>query len=243
MKYKILSTKKLLPAIVAQAKEQDILIYEQQFISINTIFAKEKATEILQLINAGIKSIVFTSANSVKPAELYLMQSANHQKDLIFFCLSGNTQKTVSELINFLGKIIGTAENAKSLAQEIINNGVREIIFFCGDKRREELPVILKQAGVIVHEIIVYETIETPFIITGFFDAVLFFSPSAVKSFFSVNKLYNQTACFAIGSTTADSIACFTNNKIIISELPTQEVMLATVQTYFKNIKYINERN
>jgi uroporphyrinogen-III synthase len=57
-----------------------------------------------------------------------------------------------------------------------------------------------------------------------------------VQSFFSVNHLKKSTVCFAIGKTTAESIADFTGNKIITSESPSQEMMIASVQNYFQNI-------
>jgi uroporphyrinogen-III synthase len=51
-----------------------------------------------------------------------------------------------------------------------------------------------------------------------------------------VNKLSPDTVCFAIGNTTAQAIARFTANRIITSELPSQEMMLASVFFYLQNI-------
>ena len=98
------------------------------------------------------------------------------------------------------------------------------------------MPNILKEAGIKVHEVVVYETIETPIVATVDFDAILFFSPSAVQSFFSVNQIKKTTVCFAIGRTTASSIADFTDNKIVVSESPGQEMILASVNFYFQNL-------
>jgi uroporphyrinogen-III synthase len=83
---------------------------------------------------------------------------------------------------------------------------------------------------------VVYETLETPVEIPGPLDAVLFFSPSAVNSFFSKNQLEKNTACFAIGATTARTIASYTANKIISSEVPDQSVLVQALRTYFHNI-------
>jgi uroporphyrinogen-III synthase len=134
--------------------------------------------------------------------------------------------------------IMATAEYGKDLAQKIVEYGVKEIVFFCGNKRRDELPTILREHNIAVHEVIVYETVEVPSVATNDIDAVLFFSPSAVNSFFSVNQLEKQTVCFAIGTTTADSIADYTDNKVIISEAPSQEMMLASLRFYFENKDY-----
>jgi uroporphyrinogen-III synthase len=232
-KYKVLSTKKLLSSLIEQAKQNDIDIIEQEFISFQPIITKEKAKEVLDLIGARKEYVVFTSANAVAPFKYYfhLGYTANWK----VFCLSGKTKEAI-ENSGFLGEIVNTAENASGLAQKIVEQGIKEIIFFCGNKRRDELPDVLRSYHINVHEVVVYETIETPSIATDDLQGLMFFSPSAVTSFFSVNQINKQTVCFAIGKTTANTITGYTDNKIIISEYPSQEMMLATVNLYFQNI-------
>ncbi|MDQ2720920.1 MAG: uroporphyrinogen-III synthase [Bacteroidota bacterium] len=232
----ILSTKKLLSSIIEQARNKDIDIIEKEFISINPILTKEKLEQVMPVISdKKIPYVVFTSANAVDAVKNYL-----HHGDTWYvpnwnvFCLSGKTKDSLHPHIS-PKNIIGIAENSSKLAQKIIEYEIKGIIFFCGNKRRNELPDILKKAGVKVHEIVVYETIETPDITTENLDGILFFSPSAVKSFFSVNQLNKKIICFAIGKTTADAIKEYTDNKIIISESPTQEMMLATINFYYQN--------
>lgn len=230
-KHKVLSTKKLEPSLIAQAKEHDIEIVEQEFITIQPIVSKEKQEEISHwLMNKNI-DIVFTSANAVEMVKNYLNKNSHHN----FFCISGKTRST---LLSFISneQIKATAEYGKELAHKIVEHQIKEIVFFCGNKRRDELPAILKEAGINVHEAIVYETVETPVITTNDIDAVLFFSPSAVQSFFSVNQVKKNTVCFAIGQTTANSIADFADNRIIVSESPDQKTLLASVHFYFQNI-------
>ena len=235
-KHKVLSTKKLEPSLITRAKENDIEIIEQEFISVKPIWSEEKFKEILGLAEAGITNIVFTSANAVTAVDSYMhVGDTYYVVDWKIFCLSGRTQQAIINA-RFLAKdIIATAEYGKDLAQKIIEAGIEEIVFFSGNKRRDELPTILKKAGIKVHEVIVYETVETPAVATNEIDAILFFSPSAVQSFFSVNQLNDNTVCFAIGETTADSVKDFTDNKIIIPESPGQEMMIASINFYFKN--------
>ncbi len=84
-----------------------------------------------------------------------------------------------------------------------------------------------------VHEVVVYETVETPTVAADDIDAILFFSPSAVKSFFSVNQLKSGAICFAIGATTAAAVKEYSGNKVFISEAPTQEALLdLIIKTY-----------
>lgn len=235
-KHKVLSTKKLEPSLIEQAKENDIEIIEQEFISIQPILNQETLDKIVSLVNQGIHTIAFTSANAVDALNSYMhIGNSYFSTKWNVFCLSGKTRQAVSNALLLNKKIAAEASNATELASRIIKLGVKEIIFFCGNKRRDELPAALKNAGVKVHEVILYETTETPVVVENDFDAVLFFSPSGVQSYFTSNELDENKVCFAIGRTTATSIATFTNNKIIISKSPNQEMLLASVLSHFKN--------
>ncbi len=236
-KINILSTKMLLPASKELAMEFNISITEKEFISIKPINSKEVYDEIMAIVeNKNVSNIVFTSANAVDTVITYL-----HQGDTYYvpnwniFCLSGKTKDAIKPHISEK-KIVAIADNASGLSQKIIDSGVKEAVFFCGNKRRNDLPDTLKKSHVKLKEIIVYETAETSKPLTKNFDAVLFFSPSAVNSFFSANQLNKKTVCFAIGNTTAAAIESYTGNKIIASESPTQERVLAEVNFYFENI-------
>ncbi|MEP6751042.1 MAG: uroporphyrinogen-III synthase, partial [Bacteroidota bacterium] len=63
-------------------------------------------------------------------------------------------------------------------------------------------------------------------------------SPSAVTSFFSKNKVSNQTTLFAIGNTTASAIKKHATTSIIISDKPGKENLVEKAINYFVN----NER-
>jgi uroporphyrinogen-III synthase len=233
--FKVLSTKKIDPLLVARAKDRNIEVIQKEFITIKPLLSKEKEQEIRERMNNGTRTpIVFTSQHAVDLATRYLQPETDiNITGLPVFCLEGATKtKAQSSHLN----IVATAPNARGLANEIISAGVTEVIFFCSNKRRDELPDILSAARVKVHEIIVYETIETPFISENV-DGILFFSPSAVQSFFSLNQPGAHTVCFAIGETTAAAISDFTTNQIIVSEDPGQETIMAKVESYFRNIK------
>jgi uroporphyrinogen-III synthase len=237
--YTILSTKKIEPALKTGLAENGIELLEQEFIAIKELYNKEKHEEVFPwVIKEEAIAVVFTSRHAVACVTKHL-----HADDTFYipdqwqiFCLSGATQEEVLKRHDEK-QIAGTATNAADLANCIITNGsFKEVVFFCGNKRRDELPDLLTANGIIVHEVIVYETIETPKVATGRLDAVLFFSPSAVKSFFSVNQLQPGIACFAIGDTTANAIGQYTANSVITSEQPSQEMMLASVTFYLQNM-------
>lgn len=232
----VLSTKSLSPPLIALAESEGILIRQQDAILVKPILTKEKWNEIFSLLEKKIEYAVFTSSNAVDALKKYIAGYINHlPPQWKIFCLSGRTKELLLENEATFGIVEDTASSATVLAQQVIEKGVKEVLFFCGNRRREELPAILQKAGIEVHEVVVYEVEETPVEASGEVDAVLFFSPSAVQSFFSVNKLEENTVCFAIGRTTAKSLEQFTNNKLLISKEPTQEALLHEVIMYFKN--------
>ena len=101
------------------------------------------------------------------------------------------------------------------------------------------MPEKLKSNGIDVEEMIVYQTIEKPQTVSKNYDGILFFSPSAVRSFFAKNKLNATTQIFSIGKTTADEVKIFAHNSIIISEIPGTENLIDEVIKYFTAIKTV----
>jgi len=233
MNYKILSTKKLLPEVVEQARQNNIQLYEVEFISVRNILTKEKQEEISQLFRKR-SPVVFTSASAVQAIEKHLQSGLKSSIPAFkIYSLSAKTREVIehSDILQY--KICAVGRNASELAEQIIRHGEKEVVFFCGNQRRDELPEMLAEHNISVHECVVYETMETPSLITDCYDGILFFSPSAVKSFFSVNQLHGDVVCFAIGETTGASIKEITSNKVIISQETSQENMMNTVIQFF----------
>lgn len=236
-KCKVLSTKKLQPSLVAKAKEAGIELAEIDAIQIQPVLTKEKWDEIFSLIEKQIEYAAFTSSNAVNALKKYLNTYVNHLPvQWKIFCLSGKTKVSLLQEEELFGQIEGTADNATALAKVILESGVKEVVFFCGNRRRDELPTLLQEQGVQVHEVVVYETIETPIAVEEEYDAVLFFSPSGVSSFFTANQLKKETVCFAIGQTTADSLKQFTKNKLVVSKEPSPDALLNDVINYYKSV-------
>jgi uroporphyrinogen-III synthase len=237
-KYKVLSTKKLDPSLIEQAKENGIDIIEQEFISIKPIWNQETFDRIIGFVNNNTQNIVVTSANAVDVLNSYMNFNDTYLvADWNIFCLSGKTKSAILNALLLRKNIVDETSDATKLANKIIAKGVKEIIFFCSNKRREELPTALKKANIKVHEVVLYETAETPATVDKDFDAVLFFSPSGVQSFFSANELNEESICFAIGRTTATSIATFTQNRIVKSPSPDPKKMVEEVIEFFKEEK------
>ena len=228
-KIQILSTKSLPGSLVEKSLVKGIAVDVIPFIQTEPIQSTEVQQEVEQ---ASIKSTtaIFTSKNAVD-AVVSLLEDL--QPDWNIYCIGHATKESV---VDYFGedKIIATADNAAELAELIVDeNPVDEALFFCGNQRRDELPDRLRANDIEVHEIRVYHTVAVPKKITKKYDGIVFFSPSAVDSFFMVNKLPANTILFAIGNTTANSIKKYSENKIIISKKPDKNDMIRQVINYF----------
>lgn len=228
-KISILSTSPLGSSLIEEAKALNIGVDVLSFIETETIHTTEVQQEIE---NALLQSstVVFTSMNAVQAVADELN---GQQPEWKIFSIDNATKQLVKK---YFGEelIAGTANSAEELAQLIVEEEQDDnVIFFCGNHRRNELPDILRQSDIDVNEIVVYETIAVPRKIEKIYHGILFFSPSAVESFFSSNKLSEAVVLFAIGNTTATEIKKYTNNKIIIADEPGKENLFRKMMEYF----------
>jgi uroporphyrinogen-III synthase len=225
---KILSTRPISETLVGEALLKNIKIETLSFIETTPIETVEVQQEI-ELAANQIATVVFTSMNAVDAVTTML---EGFIPEWNIYCMGYATKELVK---NYFGEsaIAGTADNASELAEEIIENEEPdEVIFFCGNKRRDELPGKLKKQRIEVNEIIVYKTENLSHRINIEYDGILFFSPSAVESFFAVNKLPQQTIVFAIGKTTKETVSRFCMNKIVVSKLPGKDQLVEQAIAY-----------
>jgi uroporphyrinogen-III synthase len=228
-KINILSTRPLNETLINEAKEQGVYIEVLSFIATEAIQSVEVQQEIeLALLESA--TIVFTSMNAVEAVADYII---DEQPDWAIYCMGNTTQELVKKYFGD-DTIAGTAGNAEALANLIVDEAnTKDVIFFCGDQRRDELPDILQANDIEVNEIEVYHTISIVHKVNKRYNGILFFSPSAVESFFSKNKTDLQTILFAIGNTTAAAIKKHTANPIIISDEPGKENLVEKALNYF----------
>lgn len=228
-KIQLLSTRPLHASVINEAYRQGIEINVQSFIETEAIQSIEVQQEIEQaLLQSAV--IVFTSMNAVEAVAEYMTEA---MPDWNIYCMGQTTQELVKKYFGE-ASIAGTASNATELAELITEEDYTdEVIFFCGDQRRDELPDILRGSDIEVIEIMVYHTIATPHAIKKQYNGILFFSPSAVDSFFSVNKTGKETMLFAIGNTTAAAIKKHSTSSIITSDKPGKENLVEKAIDYF----------
>lgn len=227
----ILSTRPLPADLVASTSMDGIIISCADFISTSPILLSDTIDQIQHVIQQNT-TVVFTSMNAV---EAVYSQLTDRIPDWQIFCIGQTTKDLIQKY--FTNSVIkATANSASDLAEKIAaDHSIREVYFFCGDKRRDELPCILQKHEITVHEVTVYATHLTPQKLEKEYDAILFYSPSAVESFFSINTLPTQTIPFAIGKTTADAIQLYSQNEIIISNNPGKLSLANNAIAYFKN--------
>ena len=232
--YSILSTRPMGDVILAKAGAQgvevDIVSFIETIPNITTSINKEIDTVSSQKIVA-----IFTSMNAVEAVANCL---SGRVPNWDIFCMGNTTRLLVQQ--HFGQKIIaGNAANAIEMANSIIEydreRKIQKAVFFCGNLRREELPKMLLENNIPCQEMVVYNTLAMPHKIEKNYDGILFFSPSAVHSFFSSNKVAGQTVLFAIGHTTAAAIQACSNNEIVVGFNPSKTALLEmALQTFNK---------
>ena len=127
------------------------------------------------------------------------------------------------------------AEYAAELATYIIRYHPQEsdLYFFCSKQRREELPDKLVGNGLNLKEIHLYDIKPNHLSFQRKIDAVLFLSPSAVRSFCEANTQRNFIA-FCIGNTTAMQAEKY-RLKTQVPNSTTYESLIATCVKYFQS--------
>ena len=141
------------------------------------------------------KTWVFTSRNAV---EIILKNKITLSQSIYAI-----GEKTASLLPSAtIPKIASSLEVAKL----IIKKELKEVIFICGNRRRDELPDLLKSHAIKIKEVVVYETKNLNKTVNlQSIDGLAFMSPSSVYSL-AQNGGFMNLPCFAIGPTTAQAL-------------------------------------
>ncbi len=226
----ILCTRPISKALVQEAATQGIIIEELSFIDTHPVLT-EVITDRIREIAGETRTVIFTSMNAVDAVTTVVTAPVHWN----IYCIGNTTKKLILEKLP-TARIVATGESAARLAERLVDDGVKEAVFFCGNIRRDELPNKLRSEGGMVEEVIVYETQERPTVLTKEYDAVLFFSPSAVNSFFSTNKIPKQTEVFAIGKTTAEAIRQYLNKRIIVAHVTGKEELVQRAIAHFTGV-------
>jgi uroporphyrinogen-III synthase len=200
------------------------------FTSIN-LGLDQQTEEQVRKTATEIAAVVFTSSNAIRSIIRYI---DNDTPPWTIYCI-GNTTFELAKEIFGAEKIRQTAPNASALAEKIIaDSDQHEVVFFCGNLRRNDLPGALREKNIAVREIIVYQTTLTPTKLEKEYDAILFFSPSSAESFFSMNKVSPKTVLFVMGQTTSRAIQKHAENRIITGREPDKYQLIIKAASYVR---------
>ena len=212
----LLSTKKL------KRNQQELILNAGfSFVEYNAIQISFQDFEI----PSNLKNAIFTSKNAVKA---FFHCGGLENKNINCFCVG---PKTEALLIEKGFKIIKTTDNAADLADFIIKSFKNvHFYFFCGNKRRGELPSTLTENKVSLTEIEAYSTALKPKQFSQKFEAALFFSPTGVQSFAKLNT-WDTLLAVCIGETTASEAKKHTSNLAIANSTTIESVIAKAVKT------------
>ena len=226
---KVLSTKTLNDEIISKARSLNLDVTCIDFIKTIKVDFK------LNSIPENIDAIVFTSSNAVN----YLFQN-NFASSLIenknVFSVSGKTKEA---LIKHNIKPLETADNADDLADLILmHNELKSVLHVCGNLALDTLKEKLEAKPVSYFPLVVYETVLLNEIVKDDFDAVMFYSPSGVESFFASNKMNKDALYCCIGNTTGEACTKQTNGaaKIIIADNAMPQSMIDVLAKEFETL-------
>lgn len=175
-------------------------------------------------VPVNVKKAIFTSQNAV---ENVLNQNIHITE---CFCVGEKTK----ELLEKKGqKVVMMKEYATELAAYLVEYHKEDSFhFFCGNIRSNEIPTRLKENTVNFNEIVVYKTTSNPKQFERRFDAILFYSPSGVRSFCKAqnNKKYENSIFVCIGTTTAAEAENYSENVVISNSTTVESVIAKAVK-------------
>ncbi|QLG45177.1 hydroxymethylbilane synthase [Costertonia aggregata] len=211
----VFSTKKL-TNVQVQLFDQKIKVKSEDFVKINPSRISPIA------VKNPIKNVIITSKNTVdalltnfSPVELQFQN---------IYCVGRKTKRLVERKI---GKVAHSENSAKKLAEYLVEfmEGL-EVTYFCSNLRMDDLPDILTENNITVHEVEAYKTKFSSVKVNDSVKVVLFFSPSTVESYLLEN--HAGVTAYCIGETTATE-ARKHFKTVHVAKIPTAESLIELV--------------
>ena len=213
---KILATKKL--------SVEQLRMFNKEINVTDTDFIDIRYNRLSpNLVKEPIGHVIITSKNALEGLLFNFTPDELRFKNI--YCVGRKTKALVESKI---GKVSHYEKYGEDMANYLTKNlKEKEVTFFCSDIRREEIPSILTKNGFGVNEVEVYRTVLKPKPFEEEFDAILFFSPSGVKSFVEMNT-FGSSVAYCIGKTTAKEAKKYTKD-VVISHTPLVESVIELV--------------
>ena len=217
---RLLSTKILSQGFKDRLIMHSFSLVEQSFIKISPI-------QNIKLADSN-QAIIFSSQNAVKIAlDNPEIKSLVDQKPI--YCVG---KKTALLLVKNGQKVVKIAQTSSDLAHFILKNHQnKSFSFFCGKSRLNDLEHVLSVNDIPIQPVEIYETLPQSHIAKGYFDGIIFFSPSGVKGY-AIHNSFKDTHCFCLGSTTAKAVRKFTP-KLTIAKTPDELQLFYSITKHF----------
>lgn len=199
----ILCTKKIDTNLLEGLEQKGIYVDNIPFTDIVPLVNNYLSNKIYELSQQKITAI-FTSANGVKAVANLLNKTEINWE---IACLDKGTYYAVQEHFPH-NKVVLTAKDGDSLAQLLVQHNYSDApaVFFCGNKRLDTLPFYFSSHNIALEEVMVYQTLIKSQPLEKYYNGIMFFSPSAVDSYFVYNEFPNNCVAFCIGETTANAL-------------------------------------
>ncbi|MFP3591857.1 uroporphyrinogen-III synthase [Chryseobacterium sp. SIMBA_038] len=206
---KILFTKNIDQSILSQQLGEDILADCVEVIKTNPIQMNSFDLKNSSLIFTSVNGVISFFKNQFKPNEDFTAKNYNK-----IYCVGEKTKRELRK--NGFGTF-KVLKNAETLSKFIITHCQHEkFLHFCGNLAIDVLDKELPLQNIKYNKVTVYNTEEINPLVPEKYHAIVFFSPSGVRSFANQNSLEGMTL-FSIGETTSNELRKYTQEKIYTS--------------------------
>ncbi len=168
----------------------------------------ERVEELLD----SVEWLVYTSFRGVRATRrLAEAIRAARERGLRVAAVGPRTAVEVERVLGFKPDLVPREYRGAVLADELVSRGARSVLMARSEKALEEPVRLLRERGVVVHDIPVYtmmvldRMVEAAVRVASLYDYVVFTSPSIVRAFFSKWRGGALRAA-AIGPTTARAL-------------------------------------
>ncbi|RMZ60928.1 uroporphyrinogen-III synthase [Chryseobacterium nematophagum] len=207
---RILFTKNIDKAIISKELGENILVDCIKVIQINHLTIHPFDLKNYSLIFTSVSGVVSFFKNHFIPNEDFTAKNYNK-----IYCVG---EKTKYELRKHGFGTFKILRNAEALASFIIEHCQHErFLHFCSNLALNILDQNLPLQNIDYKKIVIYHTEEINPVINEKYDAVVFFSPSGVRSFAKHNS-FNDIKLFSIGKTTSNELENYTSQEIFTSQ-------------------------
>ena len=217
-KIKILSTRLLNKNLREMFDDEKFDLFEHDFIKISSLNFE---------LPEHNGSWIFTSQNAVNA-----IFSISKNINLIFnkiYCVGENTKSVLSKNGQ---KVEKSFKNSSKLANFISKKAKNEKFLFCRSNiKNDDFTAFFKKEKIDLKEIVVYNNKPNSVVLKNKFEAIMFYSPSGIKSFLKNNKLGNSY-CICIGETTASYAKNYSSNVLSCKTPSIKHVIDKTIKLF-----------